>query len=169
MSPRTDANRAAISFDEFFQEKREKRKRGKLVGMTDEILEYRTRGASFAEIAEYLKLARGIYVSPRGLAKHVQSLKASLLAHHAIETDSLAPGLPTPPPVPPHPLLANSRPGKTSTSGEAFRVQQPIEGDKIPLRAEPPTEDVAVRYSLASPENQARIAKYNQLKKQSKT
>ncbi|GAB3628301.1 hypothetical protein GCM10027419_31520 [Pandoraea terrae] len=170
------------SFDEFFDLKRQERKRGKLAGMVDQILEFRASGASFTEIAEYLHLAHGISVTPRAVAKHVRSRTARQPAREPLEphspatlattkllTRTPAPGLPTTPAAQPHPIPPIAPQKNASAPGEAFWEQRPTEGDTIQTRAEAPAEDVVVPYRLSSPDYQAKLAAYRQRKNQSQT
>lgn len=153
------------SFDEFLDKKRRERKRGKLAGMDGVIQELKVRGASFREISEYLHLAHGISVTPRGLAKHVQRQMATSSAMTPLAPPQTSTGATTGL----HPALPAPPQGNASPPSLSFEEDRQIEGTRIQHRSESHTDDVVTRYRLGSPEHQEMMARYRQRKKQSQT
>lgn len=158
-----------ISFEEFLDKKRKERNRGKLAGMSDEILALAASGASFTEIAEYLHLARGISVTPRGLAKHVRSRKAQQSA------------LPTPAPQWPAPAPTTEALARTPIREAAphpENASSPIDaimlGGEDTTKGPPPndasrSESTPNRYDRNSPEHLAKVARLRLHSSESKT
>lgn len=153
-----------ISIDDFLQKKRDERKSGKLAGLTDTILELRKRSATFAEIAEYLRLAHGISVTPRGIALHVQHRAARQLAPPPPAPQPTAPGAASEP---------RARASISETAPQPENVSNRSEASEV--RGEGTTTEasrldiVRTRYDRNSPEHLAMVAAHRLRNTESKT
>lgn len=150
------------SFDKFLERKRQERKRGKLAGIDGVIQELMIRGASFREIAEYLREMHSISITPRGLAKHVQRRVAAQLARPPTAPHQSTTGATTE--FHPRPSLTKelSEPGKVSKRCDAVERVPSGSTDDAPTPKSSRTEGMPDRYDRNSEDHLSKVAALRQ-------